>query len=206
MSLFLLLVVSLLSACSTARITPGATLLSGLNSYQAQIASAGNAPGQWPARQRAGSTLKAIMNAGFQRHQELLRLVDLDLRKREFEITLQQTNVLPERKAEMAEELRQIDGEIPKLKAAIKSQLSSNSVTEEDRVASAAAAATLGWLQLRIESFPGAGSSRSIEIEQFVVTDLGQFAAVRAPDGQRYRCDLVAVEDEGSWMRCEVAK
>lgn len=205
------LLLVLLSACSTARMTPGATLLSGLNTYQAQMASAGNGPGQWPARQRAASTLKAIMGAGFERNQELQRLVDLDLKKREFEITLQQTNVRSERKAEMLEELRQIDMEIPKLKAAIKTQLSAQTVTEEDRVAAVATAATLGWLQLRIESFPaargGAGAaSTSIDVEKYLVTDLGQFAAVRAPDGQRYRCDVVHVEDEGSWMRCELIK
>jgi len=198
----------LLSACSTPRMTPGATLLSGLTTYESKMAAAGNSPGQWPTRQRAAAALKTIMMAGFQRHQELQRLVDLDLRKREFQITLEQTNVLPDRKAEMLAELRQIEMEIPKLKATIKSQLSAQTVTEEERVAAVATAATLGWLQLRIESFPtsrsgAGGASALVEVEQYTVTDLGQFAAVRAPDGQRYRCDVVHVEDEGSWLRCE---
>lgn len=202
------LLIFLASACSTVRTTPGATLLSGLNTYQSQMTAAGNAPGQWPARQRAASALKLIMAAGFQRNQELQRLVDLDLRKREFQITLEQANVLPERKAEMTEELRQMELEVPKLKTAIKAQLSSQTVTEEKRLAAAATAATIGWLQLRIESFPaspvGTGaSSPSTQFAQYLVGDWGQFAMVRAPDGQRYRCDVVPVEDEGAWMRCE---
>lgn len=211
MSSLLLLFVLLCSACSTARITPGATLLSALSTYQSQVTAAGNGPGQWPARQRAASSLKAIMSAGFQHNQELLRLVDLDARKREFQITLDQTNVLPERRAEMAAELRQIDAEIPKLKAAIKAQLSAQTVTEEERVAAAAIAATIGWLQLRIDAFPaspvGTGaSSPSTQVAQYIVGDWGQFAMVRAPDGQRYRCDVVPIEDEGAWMRCEPMK
>lgn len=175
------------------------------------MATAGNSPGQWPARQRAASALKAIMLAGFQRNQELQRLVDLDQRKREFQITLEQTNVLPERRAEMTEEVRRIDLEIPKLKAAIKSQLSAQTVTEEERVAAVATAATIGLLQLRIDAFPATQNSAatpapSTKVEQYVVADWGQFAVVLAPDGQRYRCGVVHIEDEGSWMRCEPFK
>lgn len=211
MRLLSLLFVLVLSACSTARITPGATLLSGLSAYESKMAAAGSSPGQWPARQRAATSLKAIIGAGFQRSQELQRLVDLDLRKREFQITLAQTNLLPERRAEMTEELREIETEIPKLKAAIKAQLSAQTVTEEERAAAIATAATIGWLQLRIDSFPASpvaagASSASTQVERYHVGDWGEFAMVRAPEGQYYRCDVVPIEDDGSWMRCAPMK
>ena len=54
---------------------------------------------------------------------EFYRLVDLDLRKREFNITLRQSNVRPERVKEMTDELAQMDEEIAALKPVIKTQL-----------------------------------------------------------------------------------
>ena len=58
---------------------------------------------RWPERQRAGGTLKTTITATVGGSPEFYRLVDLDIRKREFIVTMRETSVRPDRVKEMNE-------------------------------------------------------------------------------------------------------
>src|SRR5919197_2358383 len=86
-----------LFGCSTGTITPGATLLSGLTQYQSEMQSFGSSLQRWPERQRAGGALKTVITATVGSSAEFYRLVDLDVRKREFTITMRDGSVRADR-------------------------------------------------------------------------------------------------------------
>lgn len=198
-----------LSACATSAISRHATLLSGIKEYQGDMQSLGS-PSRWPDRQRAGGTLKDIITVTVGVSPEFYRLVDLDIRKREFEITLRETHVSDSRAREMKDELTQMDEEIAALKPVIRTQLASLRLTDEAGPGVEDAAAR-GLLNVALEEFSSNGRAaqshkRSSTVAGYLVTDLGSFAAVRAPDGQRYRCVVVGVAEEGAAMKCESLK
>ena len=89
---------------------------------------------------------------------EFYRLVDLDLRKREFTVTMRDTNLRPDRLREMQDELVAMDEEIAALKPVVKTQLSAVANYEQgDRIENAA---TLGLLGMAVDSFSAAAASR----------------------------------------------
>jgi len=205
LSVTLLFVVAALSGCATQNFSRGGTLLSGLNQYHGDMRSL-TSESRWPERQRAAGSLKTIITGTVGASPEFYRLIDLDLRKREFTVTLRDTNVRPDRKREMEEELIAIDEEIAALKPVVKTQLSVVSNHEPgDRIENAA---TLGLLGLAVDNFSSTGGSRSGEapstrVGPYLVTDLGAFSTVRTPEGQSYRCNVFSVPEEGGGMRCE---
>jgi hypothetical protein len=69
----------------------------------------GNSPESWPARQRAAGTLKTTVTATVGGSAEFFRLVDLDVRKREFIVTLRDGSVRADRMQEMKDELIKMD-------------------------------------------------------------------------------------------------
>jgi hypothetical protein len=199
-----------MSGCSTATYTPGATLLSGLTEYQGEMQRLSGSATRWPERQRAGGTLKTIITATVGASGEFYRLVDLDIRKREFIVTMRETSLRPDRIKEMTEELAQMNDEIGALKPVIRTQLSALPVQSEpnQRVEEAA---TRGLLSLALDGFSSNGATRGFEapstkVGQFIVTDHGAFSAVRAPDGQMFRCFLFGVAEEGAGIKCESVK
>jgi hypothetical protein len=207
--IFASICLSLLCGCSTRVLTPGPTLLSGITQYQSEMQRIGNAPERWPERQRAGGTLKTVVTATVGGSGEFFRLVDLDVRKREFTITMRDGSVRADRMQEMKEELIKMDEEIGSLKPVVRSQLAVLPLGGEAQQ-QVESAATLGLLNLAVDGFSSTGArgldAPSTQVDQYLVTDLGSFATVRGPNGQTHRCSIYDVPDEGAGIRCETVK
>ena len=205
LSLVLLLVLFAFSGCSTPNVSRSGTLLSGLTQYHGDIQSV-NSASRWPERQRVAGTLKTVILGTVGASPEFYRLVDLDLRKREFVATMRDTNLRPDRLREMQDEMVFMDDEIAALKPVIKTQLMAVASHERrDRIENAA---TLGLLGIAVDSFSaGAGppnpEAPSTRVGQYLVTDLGTFSTVRTPEGHSYRCNIFSVPEAGGGITCE---
>jgi len=206
--ILLALCLTLLCGCSTGALTPGATLLSGITQYQGEMQRIGNSPERWPDRQAAGGTLKTVVTATVGGSAEFFRLVDLDVRKREFMITMR-GSVRADRMQEMKDELIKMDEEIVVLKPVIRSQIAVLPSRGEAQQP-VESVATLGLLNLAVDGFsstsPRGLDAPSTKVDQYVITDLGSFATVRGPDGQTHRCAIYGVPEEGAEIRCEPVK
>jgi hypothetical protein len=211
MTRFVLLLAILMgsSGCSTAVHTPNASLLLGLAQYQGEMQRLANSVTRWPDRQRAGGTLKTIITATVGGSPEFYRLVDLDVKKREFVITLRDTSVRPDRVKEMTDEVVQMNDEIAALKPVIRTQLAAPRF-DSDPGQRIEDAATRGMLSLALDGFSSNGAPRgfaapSTQVGQFVVTDHGAFSTVRTPEGHMFRCFLFGIPEEGAGIKCEPA-
>ncbi len=167
-------------------------------------------PLRWPDRQRTGGNLKNVITVTVGASPEFYRLVDLDIRKREFEVTLRETNVPADRVKEMKDELIQMNQEITALKPVIRTQLASLRLdtAAEHGVEEVAAR---GLLSLALEEFSsnrraGGFEAPATKVGPYVVSDLGSFATVRGPDGRNYRCVVFGVAEEGAGIKCEPVK
>jgi len=193
------------SGCATSNISRSGTLLSSLTEYQVDMQSISSSS-RWPERQRVAGTLKTVITGTVGASPEFYRLVDLDLRKREFTATMRDTNLRPDRLREMQDELVYMDDEIAALKPVVKTQLTAvASHSPGDPIENAA---TLGLLGMAIDNFSVTGRPRgpdapSTRVGQFLVTDLGTFSTVRTPEGQSYRCNVFSVPEEGGGIRCQ---
>jgi hypothetical protein len=199
-----------ISGCSTASYTPNATLLFGFAQYQGEMQRLASSSTRWPERQRTGSTLKTIITATVGGSPEFYRLVDLDVRKREFVLTMRDDAVRPDRVKEMTDELVQMDEEIAALKPVIRTQLAAPRF-ESDPGQRIEDTATRGMLSLALDGFSSNKTVRGFEppstkVGQFVVTDLGAFSTVRTPEGHMFRCFVFGVPEEGAGVKCEPAK
>lgn len=197
-----------LTGCSSAHVTRGGTLLYGLNQYQSDLQQAGSRLTGWPARQQAAGEFKGVITAMLGTSPDFYRLVDLDLRKREFIITLRDSNVGAERRREMEEELVRMEEEIAALRPVIKTQLSAYRLHHQPDDIDAIA--TLGLLGIALDSFSSPSSrgiaAPSTKVGQYSVTDFGTFANVRAADGKTFRCSLFGNMDDGAGVNCEPDK
>ena len=193
------------SGCATSNVSRSGTLLSSLTEYQVDMQSISSSS-RWPERQRVAGTLKTVITGTVGASPEFYRLVDLDLRKREFTATMRDTNLRPDRLREMQDELVYMDDEIAALKPVVKTQLTAvASHSPGDPIENAA---TLGLLGMAIDNFSVTGRPRgpdapSTRVGQFLVTDLGTFSTVRTPEGQSYRCNVFSVPEEGGGIRCQ---
>ena len=203
--LVLLLLAFAFSGCSTPNVSRSGTLLSSLTDYQIDMQSISSSS-RWPERQRVAGTLKTVITGTVGASPEFYRLVDLDLRKREFTATMRDTNLRPDRLREMQDELVVMDEEIAALKPVVKTQLTAvASHSPGDPIENAA---TLGLLGMAVDNFSVTGRARgpeapSTRVGQFLVTDLGTFSTVRTPEGQSYRCNVFSIPEEGGGIRCE---
>ena len=205
-SLLLVLLVGA-AGCSTGAASPGGTLLWGLKQYQTEMQSFGNSPSRWPYRQQAGGTLKTTIATTVGNSTEFFRLIDLDIRKREFLITMRETSLRADRLQEMKDELLKIDEEIGALTPTIRSRLTALP-GQGDGQSRIEGVATAGLLSLAIDAFSSTRSARgpeapSTKIDQYVVTDLGAFSTVRSPDGQTFRCAMFGAAESGAGIKCE---
>ena len=157
LSFALLLVAAAFSGCSTPNVSRSGTLLSGLTQYQGDMQSI-NSSSRWPERQRSAGTLKTVILGTVGASPEFYRLVDLDLRKREFIATMRDTNVRPDRLREMQDELVAMDEEIAALKPVVKTQLTA--VARHELGNPIENAATLGLLGMAVDSFSAGGGPR----------------------------------------------
>jgi len=191
--------------CSTATISSGGTLLSGLAQYSGDMQSS-NSYSQWTARQGSANRLKLVITGTVGVSPEFFRLIDLDLRKREFTITLRETNVSPQRMKEMQDQLEQMDEEIAALKPVVKTQLSAQLLHEQSDGIDAIA--TAGMLGIALDELSPSVSRRGVKppstkVGEYLVTDFGSFASVRAPNGDMFRCHVFGSLDEGAGVTCE---
>jgi hypothetical protein len=195
--------------CGSGTLSREATLLSGLNQYYGDMQRTGGQTSRWPDRQRAAGELKAIITGTVGASPEFYRLVDLDLRKREFTVTMRENTLTADRLKEMKEELARMDEEIAALKPAVKTQLTA--ISQYATAAQMDNIAALGLLGIALDGFSSSGAARGLEspstkVGQYLVTDLGSFATVRSPEGQSFRCNLFGNSEEGASVRCEPLK
>jgi hypothetical protein len=194
--------------CAAANVSPGMTLWVGLKQYHLEMARLESRPERWFDRQRLGESLKTTHLATMGGSREFNRLVDLDVRKREFLIALRDSSLRPERAKEIREELVTINRNIDDLKGLIKEQLTGvelRSGTDAQKVETVAA---IGLLHLALDGFSANSaatdpSARVVKIGQYVVTDHGNLASVRTPEGQTHRCATILVQEEGAGIRCD---
>jgi hypothetical protein len=195
--------------CVSSAHTPGATLLLGLQRYQGEMQRVGSSTSRWPERQQLGGELKTVITATVGESAEFYRLVDLDVRKREFTITMREISLRPDRLAEMKDELIKMNEEVAALKPIIRGQTAVLPV-QKDAQQRVEGVATAGLLNLALDAFSSNRASGletpSTKIDQYVVTDLGSFSTVRTPEGQTFRCALFRVPDEGAGIKCEPIK
>jgi len=207
LSVFALLM--LYGCSSSGPVSPGASLLLGLSDYQGEMQHAGNSPERWPDRQRAGGALKGIITATVGGSREFYRLVDLDIKKREFVITMRDLSLRTDRTQEMKQELVAMDDEILILKPVVREQVAAMPAAGESRQ-QVETVATYGMLKLALDQFSSTGGHAvdppTTWVDQNLVTDLGSFSTVRTLDGQIYRCVLYTVADAGAGMKCELLK
>ena len=112
-----------LCGCAPANVSPGMTFLVGLNGYQTEMERLEARPERWFDRQRAGDALKKTYVLTMGGSREFNRLVDLDVKRREFLITLRDSAVKPDRAKEMKEELVAININVDDLKQAVRTQV-----------------------------------------------------------------------------------
>jgi hypothetical protein len=204
----MLLGLVLLCGCATGSVSPGMTLLAGINHYQEEMEVFGLRSERWPERQRMGDFLKLTFAAALGRSAEFNRLVELDQRKREFMIAVRDSPMPAERVKEMQGEFSKMNEEMGGLKAAVKRQIAAIPVTGEEPKRRAEAIATIGLLTLAIDGFSSASNPTGAiapitKVGSYIVTDMGGSATVQTPQGQIYRCSTFLVQDEGAGIKCE---
>jgi hypothetical protein len=192
-----------LLGCSSDTATPGATLLSAIKHYQSEMASIGSSPERWPERQRTAGTFKTVVAVMMERPVEFNRMIDLDLKAKEFAVTMPTLAPESARIKEMTMEVGEMNRELAGLAERVEVQVAAMPVAAEDKVS---AVATQGLLVIAVNSFVPANDSsanRSRQVGEYFVTDLGQVATVRAPDGKMFKCAVVDIDEEGARVRCQ---
>jgi hypothetical protein len=135
--------------------------------------------------------------------------VDLDVRKREFLIALRDGSLRPERAKEIREELVTINRNMDDIKGLMKGQLNTVELSSETEAQTVETIATVGLLHLALDGLSADGTTpafpRVVKIGQYIVTDHGNLASVRTPEGQTHRCTTILVQEKGAGIRCESA-
>ena len=203
------LLLAFVFGCATASVNPGMTFLVGLNGYHEEMQSLASRPERWPDRQRMAESLKTTYTVTLGGSKEFNRLVDIDLRRKEFLITLRETSVRPDRAKEMKDELDRINEDVNGLKEIVKGQVTQAVLRDQEQTQMIESIAIIGLVHLTLESFSTssdrAGLSRpSTKVGPNVVTDLdGSLSTVRTSDGRTYRCSTLLVAERGAGIKCE---
>ena len=204
------MLLAVMAACTSTVISPGATFLTGLNDYQDEMDRLSGSLERWPDRQRAAESIKTTYIAAMGGSKEFNRLVDLDLRRREFLITLRLETVTPEREKEMKAELMRIHEQMEELKRIVKGQIARVESRDPAQPGVIETVAILGLLDLALDSFvvpipPKEPPAMSTRVGAYLVTDEGDLSTVRAPDGQIFRCRTTVIPDSGASIKCLAA-
>jgi hypothetical protein len=209
LKLVLFPVLLVLFGCSAANTNPGATFLVGLNGYQEEMEKLEARPDRWFDRQRAGDSLKKtyLVNLGSSR--EFNRMVDLDVRRREFLITLRASSVNPERAQEMKDELVVMNKDVDLLKEIVKGQAANVELRAQQRPQQVETFAIIGLVNMAIDSFasmtvPAGPNPSSTKVGRYIVSDFrGLHSTVTTPEGQTLRCTTLVYPEEGASIKCE---
>lgn len=196
----------LLAGCSTGTVTPGMTLFTGLTGYHDEMEGLETQAARWPERQRLGDSIRTTYLVTMGGSREFNRLVELDVKRREYLIALRGTSLRSERATEIKQELIKINEDIDGLSALVKGQLARTSPGPEPQQV-IESVATIGLLHLAIDAFSSASvsngaSAPTAKMAGYTVTDQRKFAIVRTPEGKTFQCTTIVVKEEGAGIRC----
>jgi hypothetical protein len=203
--LFLLMI---LSACATKSTSPGMTLLTGLNGYHDEMEELEGQAARWPERQRIGNTVRTTYLTTMGGSKEFNRLVELDLKRREYRIALRANSLRPDRAAEVKQELIGIDADIAALATLVKRQVAARSMSEPESQPQQVieGVATIGLLTMAIDEFspslPRYAAVPSVQVGGYTVIDQQKITIVKTPEGQTFHCTTVLVQEEGAGISC----
>jgi hypothetical protein len=203
--LFLLFLIG----CTAQNVSPGATFLVGLNGYQGEMESLEGRTERWADRQRAGNSLKQTYLVAIGSSREFNRMVDLDVRRREFLITLRDLSVKPDRVKEMNDELVTMNKDVDALKEIVKGQTANAELRAQQQPQRLETVAAIGLVSMAIDSFssmtvPSGPNPPSTKVGPYVVSDFGGlFSTVTTPEGQIFRCATLVFSEEEAGIKCE---
>ena len=198
-----------LFGCSSTNTNPGATFLVGLNNYQGEMERLEGRPERWFDRQRAGDSLKQTHLVTFGGSREFNRMVDLDVRRREFLITLRDYSVKPDRVKEMKDELVTMNKDVDSLKEIVKSQAANAELQSQQQSQQLETVAAIGLVNMAIDSFasmtlPSGPNPPSTKVGPYIVSDFGGLlSTVTTPEGQTVRCATLVFSEAGASIKCE---
>ena len=196
----------ILGACSTKSPSPGMTLLTGLTGYHEEMERLEGQAARWPDRQRLGNTIKTTYLTTMGGSKEFNRLVELDVKRREYLIALRTNSLRPDRAAEVKQELIKIDEEVEALLALIKGQITRHTMSEPEPQKLIEGVATVGLLSMAIDNFsqslPQNVSVPTAMVGGYTVIDQKNIAIVKTPEGQTFRCTTILVQEEGAAIDC----
>ena len=196
----------ILSACSTQSTSPGMTLLTGLTGYHEEMERLEGQAARWPDRQRLGNTIKTTYVATMGGSKEFNRLVELDVKRREYLIALRANALRPDRAAEVKQELIKIDEEIDALSVLIKGQITRHTLSGPKPQNLIEGVATVGLLSMAIDNFsqslPQDVAVPTAMVGGYTVIDQKNIAIVKTPEGQTFRCTTILVQEEGAGIAC----
>jgi hypothetical protein len=201
-----LLFLIVLNGCSTKSTTPGMTLLTGLTGYHEEMERLEGQAARWPDRQRLGNTIKTTYLMTMGGSKEFNRLVELDVKRREYLIALRANALRPDRAAEVKQELIKIDEEIDALSALIKGQISRRTMSGPEPQKFIEGIATVGLLSMAIDIFsqrlPQDVSVPTVTVGGYTIVGQKDIAIVKTPEGQTFRCTTILVQEEGAGIDC----
>ena len=206
---FYLTLLFVLGCASRTNVSPGATFLMGLNGYQDEMQNLEGRTDLWVDRQRAGNALKKTYLVTFGGSREFNRMVDLDIKRREFLITLRDATLKPDRIKEMKEELVAIDRDVGSLKEIVKGQAANAELRAQHQSQQLETVAVIGLVNMAIDSFasmtvPAGPNPPSTQVGPYVVRDVGALhSTITTPEGQIFRCATLLIAEEGAGMKCE---
>src|SRR6266481_3192576 len=198
-----------LLGCTAQNVSPGATFLVGLNGYQDEMESLEGRTDRWPDRQRAGNSLKQTYLAAIGGSREFNRMVDLDVRRREFLITLRDLSVKPDRAKEMNDELVTMNEDVEALKEIVKGQAANAELRAQQQPQQLETVAAIGLVSMAIDSLssmtvPTGANPPSTRVGPYVVKDFGGLlSTVTTPEGQTFRCATLLIAETGASIKCE---
>jgi hypothetical protein len=198
----------ILSACSSKTTSPGMTLLTGLNGYHGEMERLGGQEARWPERQKVGNTIRTTFLMTMGGSKEFNRLVELDVKRREYLIALRANSLRPDRAAEVKQELVGIDADIDALTTVVKGQVAARSTSQPQSEPQQVieSVATVGLLTMAIDNFSPNGARDlavpSINVGGYTVMDQKNLTFVKTPQGQTFQCTTVLVQEEGAGINC----
>lgn len=199
-----LIFVIILSACSTKSTSPGMTLLTGLTGYHDEMKRLEGEAARWPERQRIGNTIRTTFLMTMGGSKEFNRLVELDVKKREYLIALRANSLRPDRAEEVKQELIGIDADMDALATIVKAQVAARLTSQPQQMIEGVA--TIGLLTMAIDDFsPGLAwdvAVPSVKVGDYTVIDQKKFTIVKTPEGQTFHCTTVLVQEEGAGINC----
>jgi hypothetical protein len=198
-----------LIGCTAQNVSPGATFLVGLNGYQGEMESLDGRTDRWADRQRAGNSLKQTYLVTIGGSREFNRMVDLDVRRREFLITLRDLSVKPDRVKEMNDELVTMNKDVEALKEIVKGQAADAELRAQQQPQQIETVAAIGLVSMAIDSFSSmtvltGPNPPSTKVGPYIVSDFGGLlSAVTTPAGQTVRCATLLIPEMGAGIKCE---